>query len=65
MKVFVSIFFGAAVILTAYSNIGAWQSAIVLWKYGSRWPLAGVALLTLLTLFAWAAGCYLIKHYIF
>ena len=36
MKVFVSIFFGAAVILTAYSNVGAWQSAIVLWRYGSR-----------------------------
>ena len=30
MKVFVSIFFGAAVILTAYANVGAWQSAIVL-----------------------------------
>ena len=44
MKVFASIFFGAAVILTAYSNIGAWQSAIVLWKYGSRFPVAGVAL---------------------
>ena len=65
MKVFVSIFFGAAVILTAYSNVGAWQSAIVLWKYGSRWPVAGVALMTLFTLFAWATGCYLIKHYIF
>jgi hypothetical protein len=65
MKVFVSIFFGAAVILTAYSNVGAWQSAIVLWKYGSRWPVAGVTLMTLFTLFAWAAGCYLIKHYIF
>ena len=65
MKVFVSIFFGAAVILTAYSNVGAWQSAIVLWKYGSRWPVAGVTLMTLFTLSAWAAGCYLIKHFIF
>ena len=65
MKVFVSIFFGAAVILTAYSNVGAWQRAIVLWKYGSRWPVAGVPLMTLFTLSAWAAGCYLIKHYIF
>lgn len=65
MKVFVSIFFGAAVILTAYANVGAWQSAIVLWKYGSHWPVVVVALMTLFTLFAWAAGCYLIKHYIF
>lgn len=65
MKVFVSIFFGAAVILTAYANVDAWQSAIVLWEYGSRWPVVGVALMTLFTLFAWAVSCYLIKHYIF
>ena len=65
MKVFVVIFFGMAVVLTACSNVGAWHSAIVLWKYGSRWPVVGVALLSLLTLIVWAAGCYLIKHYIF
>ena len=65
MKVFVSIFFGAAVILTAYSNIGAWQSAIVLWKYGSRWPVVSVALMTLLTLFAWAATSSSITYFSF
>ena len=27
MKVFVSIFFGAAVILTAYSNVGAYKGS--------------------------------------
>lgn len=39
MKVFVSIFFGAAVILTAYSNVGAWAERDRALEV--RQPLAG------------------------
>ena len=65
MKVIVSIFFAAAVVLTAYENIGAWRAAIVLWQYGSRWPSVAVSLMTIATLGIWALCYRLARRFIF
>lgn len=65
MKVFVVIFFGMAVVLTACSNVGAWHCAIELWGYGIRWPAIALSVMSIVTLCIWIGGFYLIKHYIF
>lgn len=65
MKALTVIWFAATVAVTAYENIRIWSSALVLLRYGERWPIAASAALTAATLAVWVLGIIIAKRYIF